>query len=80
MMRNCVSEYNLTNGMPSNLGLGKLSRKKSLPRNHFRGLKKDELQKRTSMYLATMTVSCVFISTFPKNDLYKIADSLYNIL
>lgn len=32
-------------------------RKKSFPKNNFRGIKKDELQKRTSMYLASMTVS-----------------------
>lgn len=47
-------------------------RRKSLPmKNHFRGVKKDELQKQTSKYLASMTVICaenlkiIFKQLFP---------------
>lgn len=32
-------------------------RRKSLPKNNFRGVKKEELERQTSIYLASMTVS-----------------------
>ncbi|KAG5895641.1 hypothetical protein JTB14_008650 [Gonioctena quinquepunctata] len=53
MIRSCVSEINLNGGV--SVSLPKM-RRKSLPRNNFRGLKKEELQRRTNMYLASMTI------------------------
>nr|CAI5860663.1 unnamed protein product [Callosobruchus analis] len=55
MMRPCVSECNLTNGHVTPVQ-AVLRRKKSLSKLNFRGIKKDELQRRTSMYLASMTI------------------------
>lgn len=53
MMRASSSEYTL-NEVPK---FKPRMRRKSLPRNNFRGIKKEELQRQTSMYLASMTVS-----------------------
>lgn len=33
----------------------------TLPRNNFRGIKKDELRRQTSMYLASLTVISIFL-------------------
>ncbi|CAH1967098.1 unnamed protein product [Acanthoscelides obtectus] len=55
MIRPCVSECNLTNGHVTPIQ-AVLRRKKSLSKLNFRGIKKEELQRRTSMYLASMTI------------------------
>ncbi|KAJ8953785.1 hypothetical protein NQ314_007215 [Rhamnusium bicolor] len=53
MMRPSVSECILNGDVPKTLPR---MRKKSLPRNMFRGIKKEELQRQTSLYLASMTI------------------------
>lgn len=53
MIRSSVSEMALNGIGPSKYGT---VRKRSLPRNNFRGVKKEDLQRQTSMYLASMTV------------------------
>ncbi|KAJ8944670.1 hypothetical protein NQ318_015878 [Aromia moschata] len=65
MLRAAVSECNLNGGVPRTMPR---VRRRSLTRNQFRGIKKEELQRRTSMYLASMTI----------DELY--AEILYEIL
>jgi hypothetical protein len=51
MLKSSASDYNLNATVKPNFFT------KTLPRKNFRGMKKDELQRQTSMYLASMTVS-----------------------
>lgn len=55
MMRPCVSECNLKNTGVI-VSLPKMG-KSTHSRNPFRGVRKEELQRRTQLYLANMTVS-----------------------
>ncbi|KAJ3619664.1 hypothetical protein MTP99_005328 [Tenebrio molitor] len=61
MLKSSASDYNLNATVKPNFY-------KTLPRKNFRGMKKDELQRQTSMYLASMTI----------DELY--AEILYEIL
>lgn len=36
-------------------------RRKSLPKNNFRGITREEMERQTSIYLASMTVSSVVV-------------------
>lgn len=70
MIRSSVSEMALNGIGPSKYAPP--VRKRSLPRNQFRGIKKEELQRQTSMYLASMTVS---LQCLLKNNLFKKSSS-----
>lgn len=65
-MQTTVSDWNVNGGMNVRVSNPRRPvRNKSLPRNHFRGVTKDVLQRQTSMYIAAMTVSFL-LKAFPK--------------
>lgn len=61
MLKTAKSDLQL-NGTLSSRNVNKLNnlaRQRSLPRNLFRGVKKDILQRETNLYIASMTVSYI---------------------
>ncbi|KAH1020693.1 hypothetical protein HUJ04_010308 [Dendroctonus ponderosae] len=92
MIRSSVSEIALNGIGPSKYAPP--VRKRSLPRNQFRGIKKEELQRQTSMYLASMTidelyteilyiilhnVGCDVNLEVPQNSLFSYAQDAFRV-
>lgn len=57
MLKSAVSECQINGTFPRYNNNNRMSRRKSLPRNIFRGVKKDVLQQETNLFIASMTVS-----------------------
>lgn len=57
MLKSAKSDLQINGTLPRNKKRNNLIRQRSLPRNIFRGVKKDVLQRETSLFIASMTVS-----------------------